>query len=348
MGGAGTTGKIWKNMEKLYRLFHPCHVPGGSPTNSNKSMKHGTAKPPQLTTSQQTKTDAIKFHVYTTCFWISLCSHKWIYSPQSPDFGASSPKWNRKLSPDRSDQTRTGQQLRPKHRRPGSNNNSFWQDLPNIHKLNDTSQKRVGNGRQRPPKNMIYQQYKRYRRRSPYWVSRATTFHWYNLLIINVNICLRVPIFKKNAYDPAKTTIALYNDDDIRRSFPFEMVPFSAKHSFIWVFPKIRVPQNGCFIMKNPYKNGWFGGPTPIFGNTHFRVALKKTKHRKGTWIQPSKLCISPLCVIWSKMPGDVFLLSRGDEETLPSKATCDRSSDHQKRDVWYTKAPKKKTEMRL
>ncbi len=153
---------------------------------------------------------------------------------------------------------------------------------------------------------------------------------------------------KKNAYDPAKTTIALYNDDDIRRSFPFEMVPFSAKHSFIWVFPKIRVPQNGWFIMKNPYKNGWFGGPTPIFGNTHFRVALKKTKHRKGTWIQPSKLCISPLCVIWSKMPGDVFLLSRGDEETLPSKATCDRSSDHQKRDVWYTKAPKKKTEMRV
>ena len=193
-----------KNMEKLLRLFHPCHVPGGSPTNSNKSMKHGTAKPPQLTTSQQTKTDAIKFHVYTTCFWISLCSHKWIYSLQSPDFDASSPKWNRKLSrftgPTKlgPDNVSENNPLRRPNKRPkpGSNNNSFWQDLPNIHKLNDTSQKRVGNGRQRPPKNMIYQQYKRYRRRSPYWASRATTFH--------VNICLRVPIFKKKTLIPQK------------------------------------------------------------------------------------------------------------------------------------------------
>ena len=27
-------------------------------------------------------------------------------------------------------------------------------------------------------------------------------------------------------------------------------------------------PQNGWFIMENPIKIGWFGGPTPIFGNT--------------------------------------------------------------------------------
>ena len=37
----------------------------------------------------------------------------------------------------------------------------------------------------------------------------------------------------------------------------------------IWVFPKIGVPQNGWFIMENPYFfNGWFGGfSPPIFGN---------------------------------------------------------------------------------
>ena len=38
----------------------------------------------------------------------------------------------------------------------------------------------------------------------------------------------------------------------------------------IWVFPKIRVPQNGWFIIYNgkPHQNGWFGGTT-IFGNIH-------------------------------------------------------------------------------
>ena len=36
----------------------------------------------------------------------------------------------------------------------------------------------------------------------------------------------------------------------------------------MWGFPKIRVPQNGWFIMENPIKMGWFGGTT-IFGNTH-------------------------------------------------------------------------------
>ena len=40
--------------------------------------------------------------------------------------------------------------------------------------------------------------------------------------------------------------------------------------AIIWVFPKIRVPQNGWFIMENPIKKGWFGD-TIIFGNTHFK-----------------------------------------------------------------------------
>ena len=37
----------------------------------------------------------------------------------------------------------------------------------------------------------------------------------------------------------------------------------------IWVFPKIGVPQNGWFIMKNPM-NKWmiWGVNTPIFGST--------------------------------------------------------------------------------
>ena len=42
---------------------------------------------------------------------------------------------------------------------------------------------------------------------------------------------------------------------------------------FMWVFPKIiGVSQKGWFIMENPIKMGWFGGPTPIFA--------KKTTYR--------------------------------------------------------------------
>ena len=48
---------------------------------------------------------------------------------------------------------------------------------------------------------------------------------------------------------------------------------------FIWVFPKIGVPQNGWFIIENPSKMGWFGGTT-IFGNIHiFKTLFHKSQH---------------------------------------------------------------------
>ena len=40
---------------------------------------------------------------------------------------------------------------------------------------------------------------------------------------------------------------------------------------FIWVFPKIGVPQNGWFVMENPIKVDDLGGTT-IFGNTHISI----------------------------------------------------------------------------
>ena len=42
-----------------------------------------------------------------------------------------------------------------------------------------------------------------------------------------------------------------------------------------WMFPKIKVPQNGWFIMENPIKMDDLEG-TPIFGNTQMKVYLKE------------------------------------------------------------------------
>ena len=52
---------------------------------------------------------------------------------------------------------------------------------------------------------------------------------------------------------------------------------------YIWVFPKIGVPQNGWFISwKTPIKMGRFGGKTPIFGNTHINMQKEDTVSTTG------------------------------------------------------------------
>ena len=52
----------------------------------------------------------------------------------------------------------------------------------------------------------------------------------------------------------------------------------------VWVFPKIRVPQNGWFIMENPIKMGWFGGTTIFWKHPYRGVSQLDSKCPQDQW----------------------------------------------------------------
>jgi len=60
---------------------------------------------------------------------------------------------------------------------------------------------------------------------------------------------------------------------------------------WIWVFPKIGVPQNGWFIMETPIKMDDLGGKPTIFGNIHINLWMCFFYQDGFSWIfEPSYL----------------------------------------------------------
>ena len=68
----------------------------------------------------------------------------------------------------------------------------------------------------------------------------------------------------------------------------------------IWVFPKIKVPQNGWWNNGKPYLNGWFGGTT-IFGNTHLENSEPENFRKQCTPISLRSLRPCSMDVIVGK-----------------------------------------------
>ena len=69
---------------------------------------------------------------------------------------------------------------------------------------------------------------------------------------------------------------------------------------YIWVFPKIGVPQNGWFIMENPIKMYDFGGKPTIFGNIHIYLYIHTLEvqvgHSSNISFSPKSTILGTIC----------------------------------------------------
>ena len=87
-----------------------------------------------------------------------------------------------------------------------------------------------------------------------------------------------------------------WSDSKMHGNSEFRSDPHRCR-KMIWVFPRIGGTPKWMVYNGKSYENSWFGGPTPIFGNTHFKVLSPEFYHTQRCHPKMKLLFQTLLCI---------------------------------------------------